>query len=173
MPRRKVTPEVLEEMRRLRGEGMTYRVIAARLGLSPMTVYTHLREGPRKAESLEELAGGMRRWEPAPRVTRREVSLDSRAIDIPSWAAGHFEGHRGVDLYVNEEGTVLGVKPAAEGQRSLAPRRRSRGFQVACAPLMRELGVERRMRAPAEWSERRKMLLIDLRGIAGRKGERE
>ena len=171
MVRRKVTPEVLEEMRRLRGEGMTYREIAGRLGLSKMTVHRHLR--PREAGSLEELAGGMRRWEPAPRATRRDVSLDSRAIDIPSWAAGHFEGHRGVDLYVNEEGTVLGVKPAAEGQRSLAPRRRSRGFQVACAPLMRELGVERRVRAPAEWSERRKMLLIDLRGIAGRKGERE
>lgn len=47
MPRRKVTPEIVEEMRRLRGEGLSYGKIAGRLGLAPMTVYNHLRKGGR------------------------------------------------------------------------------------------------------------------------------
>lgn len=41
IPRRKVTPEVLEKMKRLRAEGMSYEKIARRLGLYPMTVYNH------------------------------------------------------------------------------------------------------------------------------------
>ncbi|GAI15484.1 unnamed protein product, partial [marine sediment metagenome] len=44
MPRSKVTPEIVEEMRRLRGEGLSYGKIAGRLGLNPMTVYNHLRK---------------------------------------------------------------------------------------------------------------------------------
>ena len=44
MPRRKVTPEIIEEMRKLRGEGLSYGKIANRLGLAPMTVYNHLRK---------------------------------------------------------------------------------------------------------------------------------
>ncbi len=47
MTRRKVTPEVLEEMKRLRGEGLSYEKIANRLGLNPMTVYNHLRKKER------------------------------------------------------------------------------------------------------------------------------
>ena len=47
MPRRKVTPEIVEEMKRLRGEGLSYGKIAGRLGLNPMTVYNHLRKGRR------------------------------------------------------------------------------------------------------------------------------
>ena len=43
MPR-KVTPEIVEEMRRLRGEGLSYGKIAGRLGLAPMTVYNHLQK---------------------------------------------------------------------------------------------------------------------------------
>ncbi|GAI41873.1 unnamed protein product [marine sediment metagenome] len=44
MPRKKVTPEIVEEMKRLRAEGMSYGKIARRLGLNPMTVYNHLRK---------------------------------------------------------------------------------------------------------------------------------
>ncbi len=47
MTRRKVTPEIVEEMRRLRGVGLSYGKIAGRLGLNPMTVYNHLREKER------------------------------------------------------------------------------------------------------------------------------
>ena len=42
MPR-KVTPEVLERMRELRG-GLSHRKIAGRLGLSQITVYNYLRK---------------------------------------------------------------------------------------------------------------------------------
>ena len=42
--RKKVTPEIVGEMRRLRAEGLSYGKIAGRLGLNPMTVYNHLRK---------------------------------------------------------------------------------------------------------------------------------
>jgi len=45
--RKKVTPEVLEEMKKLRAEGMSHGKIAGRLGLTPMTVYNHLRKRER------------------------------------------------------------------------------------------------------------------------------
>ena len=59
MPRRKVTPEILEEMRRLRGEGLSYGKIANRLGLNPMTVYNHLRKGggPRLIKKIKRRLG--------------------------------------------------------------------------------------------------------------------
>ncbi len=47
MPRGKVTPEIVEEMERLRAEGLSYGRIANRLGLNPMTVYNHLQKGRR------------------------------------------------------------------------------------------------------------------------------
>ncbi len=47
MVRKKVTPEIVEEMRRLRGEGLSYGKIAGRLGLNPMTVYNHLQKKER------------------------------------------------------------------------------------------------------------------------------
>ena len=42
--RKKVTPEIVEEMEKLRREGLSYGKIADRLGLAPMTVYNHLRK---------------------------------------------------------------------------------------------------------------------------------
>ncbi len=47
MPRKKVTPEIVEEMKRLRGEGLSYDKIARKLGLYPMTIYNHLRKKER------------------------------------------------------------------------------------------------------------------------------
>ena len=44
MPRRKVTPEVLEEMRNLREAGLSKRRIADKLDLSYKTVLMHLKE---------------------------------------------------------------------------------------------------------------------------------
>jgi len=54
MPRRKVTPEVLEEMGRLRREGLTYGEIADKLGLSYITVLKYLKR-------KEGLLAGLRR----------------------------------------------------------------------------------------------------------------
>jgi DNA invertase Pin-like site-specific DNA recombinase len=42
--RRKVTPEIIEEMKRLRKNGLSYEKIAGKLGLSVMTVYNHLKK---------------------------------------------------------------------------------------------------------------------------------
>ncbi len=42
MPKKKVTPEVLGEMERLKGEGLTYHEIAEKTGLSPPTVAVYL-----------------------------------------------------------------------------------------------------------------------------------
>jgi hypothetical protein len=126
----------------------------------------------RKVGSLEKLMVKMKKWEPVPTVSQHEVSIDNEGIDIFTWAAGHFEGYKGVDLYLDDKMTMLGVKPVVEGQRSLTPRPRARGFLVACAPLMRQIGVHEKKRVPAEWSERGRMLLIDLRGIVGRSRKR-
>lgn len=46
-----VTPEMIEEMIRLRAEGITYREVAERLGVSEMTVYHRMRQAKEKAEA--------------------------------------------------------------------------------------------------------------------------
>ncbi len=166
MPRKKVTPEIVEEMRRLKGAGLTYRKIAEKLGLSRPTVAEHMRPGRmegKKVGPLEKLMAKMEKWEPVHRkVMRDEVSVSKEGIDIFTWATGHFKGYNRADLYVDDKRRVLGVKPAANGQRSLVPK--GRGFSVVCAPLMKQVGVNEKKRVPAEWSEKGKMLLVDLRG---------
>jgi len=57
MAKGKVTPEIVREMRRLRGEGLSYGKIARRLGLNPMTVYSHLRKRPGPIERLRRGLG--------------------------------------------------------------------------------------------------------------------
>ena len=42
--RKKVSPEMIKRMKRLRMKGMSYNKIARRLGLSVMTVYNHLKK---------------------------------------------------------------------------------------------------------------------------------
>jgi len=42
--RKKVSPEMIKKMKRLRREGMSYNKIAGKLGLSVMTVYNHLKK---------------------------------------------------------------------------------------------------------------------------------
>ena len=44
MPRKKVTPELIEKMKELRAQGWPYQKIAAKLGLSVMTVYNNLKK---------------------------------------------------------------------------------------------------------------------------------
>lgn len=44
MAKRKVTPEIIEEMKKLRKEGLSYEKIAEKLKLSPMTVYSYLKK---------------------------------------------------------------------------------------------------------------------------------
>ena len=57
MSRKKVTPGILEEMKRLREEGLSYEKIAAQLKLAPMTVYNYLAKKKEKEKKglLERL----------------------------------------------------------------------------------------------------------------------
>ncbi|GAI15682.1 unnamed protein product, partial [marine sediment metagenome] len=128
----------------------------------------HLRKGrPEggKAGSLEKLMAKMEKWEPVcGKVRQDEISIDKGGIDIFAWADKHFKKYKKADLYVDDKKRLLGVKPAAKGQRNLIPKAKGRGFSVVCAPLMKQIGVNEKKRVPAEWSEREKMLLVDLRG---------
>lgn len=170
MPRKKVTEEVLERMRHLKGEGLTYEEIAEKTGLSHPTVSEYMRKGrleggEAKAGSLKKLMVKMKKWEPVHRkVLQDEVSIDKGGINIFAWADKHFKKYKKVDLYVDDKRRLLGIKLAANGQRSLVPKAKGRGFSVACAPLMKQIGVDEKKRVPAEWSEKGKILLVDLRG---------
>ncbi len=168
MPRRKVTPEIVGAMKKLVRRGLTYQDIAEKTGLPRPTVAEYLRKGKlegKTAGSLEKLMVKMKKWEPVhEKVLQDEVSISKTGIDIFTWATGHFRGHKEVDLYIDDKGKLLGIKPAANGQRSLVPKAKGRGFSVVCTPLMKQIGVHERKRVPAEWSEKGKMLFVDLRG---------
>ncbi len=168
MPRKKVTEEVLEGMKNLKKEGLTYQEIAKKVGISRPTVAEYMRPGRmegKKAGLLEKLMVNMRKWEPVHRkVLRDEVSVDKGGIDIFAWADKHFKRYKKVDLYIDDKRRLLGIKPVANGQRNLVPKAKGKGFSVVCAPLMKQIGVNEKKRVPAEWSEKGKMLLIDLRG---------
>ena len=60
--------------------------------------------------------------------------------------------------------SLLGIKPAAKGQRSLISKANGNGFFVSCTSLMGQAGVNERRRAPAEWDEGEKMLVVHLKG---------
>ena len=112
----------------------------------------------------------LKKWEPVHRrATQNEVSVDKIGIDIFAWAAGHFKGYKGADLYVDDERTLLGIKPVAKGQRSLISKAEGRGFFVSCTSLMGQAGVNERKKVPAEWDDGEKMLVVYLKGRRGKK----
>ncbi len=43
--RRKITPEMIRRMKKLREEGLSYTRIATKLNVAPMTVYNYLKTG--------------------------------------------------------------------------------------------------------------------------------
>ncbi len=107
----------------------------------------------------------LKKWEPVHRrATQNEVSIDKIGIDIFAWAAGHFRGHKGADLYVDDGMSLLGVKPVAKGQRRLISKAEGNGFFISCTSLMGQAGVDEKRRVPAEWDEGEKMLIVYLKG---------
>lgn len=78
-----VTPEMVEEMIRLRADGITYREVAERLGVSEMTVYHRMRQAKEKAEA--------EKVEPAP-DPEPEFKKDDTAEKIAQMQAMRDEG---------------------------------------------------------------------------------
>ena len=119
---------------------------------------------------MEKHVKKLKKWEPVHRrATQNEVSIDKIGIDIFAWAAGHFRGHKGADLYVDDKMSLLGVKPVAKGQRRLISKAEGSGFFVSCTSLMGQAGVNERKKVPAEWDEKEKMLVVHLKGRRGEK----
>ena len=119
---------------------------------------------------MRKFAGKLKKWEPIRRrSTQNEVSIDKIGIDIFAWAAGHFKGYKGADMYIDDKTSLLGIKPVAKGQRSLISKAEGNGFFVSCTSLMRQAGVNGRKRVKAKWNEREKMLLVYLKGRPGEK----
>ena len=117
---------------------------------------------------LRKFAGKLKKWEPVHRrSTQNEVSIDKIGIDIFAWAAGHFKGYKGADLYIDDKTSLLGIKPVAKGQRSLISKAEGNGFFVSCTSLMGQAGVNGRKRVPADWNEKEKMLVVYLKGRRG------
>jgi len=117
---------------------------------------------------LRKFAGKLKKWVPVHRrSTQNEVSIDKIGIDIFAWAAGHFKGYKGADLYIDEKTNLLGIKPVAKGQRSLISKAEGNGFFVSCTSLMGQAGVNGRKRVPADWNEKEKMLVVYLKGRRG------
>lgn len=117
---------------------------------------------------MRKFAGKLKKWEPVHRrSTQNEVSIDKIGIDIFAWAAGHFKGYKGADLYIDEKTSLLGIKPVAKGQRSLISKAEGNGFFVSCTSLMGQAGVNGRKRVPADWNEKEKMLVVYLKGRRG------
>ena len=124
----------------------------------------------KEAKALEKHVKKLRKWEPVHRrATQNEVSVDKIGIDIFAWAAGHFRGHKGADLYVDDGMSLLGIKPVAKGQRRLISKAEGSGFFVSCTSLMGQAGVNERKKVPAEWDEKGKMLVVHLKGRRGEK----
>ncbi|MDH5685191.1 MAG: hypothetical protein OEY73_01465 [Hadesarchaea archaeon] len=119
---------------------------------------------------MRKSAGKLKKWEPIRRrATQNEVSIDKIGIDIFAWAAGHFKGYKGADLYIDDKTSLLGIKPVAKGQRSLISKAEGNGFFVSCTSLMGQADVNGRKRVSAEWDDKEKMLVVYLKGRCGEK----
>ena len=93
MPRRKATQEIVEEMRRLRREGMSYGKIAVRFGLSPMTVYNHLQK-----------KGKGRRTRITPEIVEEMADMRRRGLTYEEIAEKLGIAFQTVAKYMREEG---------------------------------------------------------------------
>ncbi len=115
---------------------------------------------------MGKLAKKLEKWKPLyGGATENEVSISKIGVGIFAWAAEHFKGYKGVDLYVDGERSLLGIKPAAKGQRKLSSKVGGCEFVVSCTSLMRQAGVNERKKVPAEWDEEEKMLVVHLKGL--------
>ncbi len=118
---------------------------------------------------MGKLAKKLEKWEPLYKgAVQNEVSISKTGVGIFAWATGHFKEYKEADLYVDGKRSLLGIKPAAKGQRKLSSKVGGGEFFVSCTSLMRQAGVNERKKVPAEWDEEEKMLVVHLKGRRGK-----
>ncbi len=125
MPR-KVTVEVLERMRKLRGKGLTYQEIAGKTGLSHPTVANYM-----KKEGLRGRRGKRKRARITPEIFERMAGLRRRGLTYEEIARKLDVALKTVARHMREEG--LGGR-----------RRKVTGEVLKRMRDLRELGVHKK-----------------------------